>query len=408
MVPGRSGSQAWSMTTTPPEAPSGPADESAPDEGPRVTRDEIRDLGRLRRSVDDRKVAGVAGGLARHLDVDPLILRVAFVVLAFFGGAGLLLYGACWLLVPEDGSDEAAITLDDRSRTLALLGVGVLAAFALLGDSWGVFWFPWPLAIIALVVLLFVTRKDRRSATPPPGSGGGATAATGETSTYEGTTSQGGTWTYQGPTRYVAPPRDPRRRGPILFWFTLALIALAIGTLGIVDVAGVAVADAAYPALAVGIAGLMLLVGSFYGRAGGLILVGLLATVPMVALTVVGQWEGERIRETPATAAEVENSYEFGAGQLVLDLTEVDDVEALDGRQISVEGGAGRIELLVPEDMDVRVTGRVDGPGAITLFGEQEGGIETSSQGLNDAGADAPRLTIDADLGVGEIYAESE
>jgi phage shock protein PspC (stress-responsive transcriptional regulator) len=409
MVPGRSGPQAWSMTTTPPEAPSGPADESPPDEGPRVTRDEIRDLGRLRRSVDDRKVAGVAGGLARHLDVDPLILRVAFVVLAFFGGAGLLLYGACWLLVPEDGSDEAAITLDDRSRTLALLGVGVLAAFALLGDSWGVFWFPWPLAIIALVVLLFVTRKDRRSATPPPGSGGGATAATGETSTYEGTTSQGGSWTYQGPTRYVAPPRDPRRRGPILFWFTLALIALAIGTLGIVDVAGVAVADAAYPALAVGIAGLMLLVGSFYGRAGGLILVGLLATVPMAALTVVSQWEGERsIRETPATADEVESSYDFGGGELTLDLTQVDDVEALDGRQISVEGGAGRIELLVPEEMDVTVNGRIDGPGAITLFGEQRGGIETTSRGVHDGGVEAPSLTIDADLGIGEIYAESE
>ncbi len=395
MVPGGSGAQAWSMTTTPPEAPSGPADESPLDEGPRVTREEIRDLGRLRRSVDDRKVAGVAGGLARHLDVDPLLLRVAFVVLAFFGGAGLLLYGACWLLVPEDGSDEAAITLDDRSRTLALVAVGVLAAFALLGDSWGVFWFPWPLAIIALVVLLFVTRKDRRSATPPPGSGGGAVAGSGDTTTYQ-------------PARYVAPPRDPRRRGPILLWFTLALIALAIGVLGIVDVAGVAVAGAAYPALVVGISGLMLLVGSVYGRAGGLILVGLLAILPMAVLTVVGEWDGQRIRETPATADQVQSSYEFGGGELVLDLTGVDDVEALDGRQISVEGGAGRIELLVPDEMDVRVTGRVDGPGAITLFGEQEGGIETRSRGLHDAGADAPRLTIDADLGVGEIYAESE
>jgi phage shock protein PspC (stress-responsive transcriptional regulator) len=425
MVPDPSAPQAWSMTTTPPEAPSGPADEPAPDEGPRVTRDEIRDLGRLRRSVADRKVAGVAGGLARHLDVDPLILRVAFVVLAFFGGAGLILYGACWLLVPEDGSDEAAITLDDRSRTVALLAVGVLAAFALLGDSWGVFWFPWPLAIVALVVLLFVTRKDRRSATRPPGSGGGTAAASGEAadyttydaSGYVGTSYQGpgpyqdttyqGSGPYQGRT-YYTPPRDPRRRGPILFWFTLALIALAIGILGIIDVAGVAVADSAYPALAVGITGLMLLVGSIYGRAGGLILLGLLATVPMVAVTAVGQWEGDRIRETPATSAQVEDSYEFGGGELTLDLTKVDDVEALDGRQISVEGGAGRIELLVPDEMDVRVTGRVDGPGAITLFGEQEGGIETSSSGFHDAGAEAPSLTIDADLGVGEIYAESE
>jgi phage shock protein PspC (stress-responsive transcriptional regulator) len=406
MVSDRSGPQAWSMTTTPPEAPSGPAEEPTPDEGPRVTRDEIRDLGRLRRSVADRKVAGVAGGLARHLDVDPLVLRVAFVVLAFFGGAGLLLYGACWLLVPEDGSDEAAITLDDRSRTLALLAVGVLAVFALLGDSWGVFWFPWPLAIIALVVLLFMTRKGR-SATPPPGSGGGAVTAADETSTYEGTTSDGGTWTYQGPTTNV-PARDPRRRGPILFWFTLALIALAIGILGIVDVAGVAVAPSAYPALVVGITGLMLLVGSVYGRAGGMILVGLLAILPMAAATAVGQWDGQQIRETPNTAAQVERSYEFGAGEMVLDLSEVGDIEALDGRSITVEGGAGTIDLIVPDDMDVDISGQIDGPGGITLFGDQQGGIETASQGFHDGGANAPTLTIDAQLGVGEIHAESE
>ena len=44
-----------------------------------------------------------AGGLARHLDIDPIIVRVALVVLVFFGGSGLLLYGAMWLLVPEEG-----------------------------------------------------------------------------------------------------------------------------------------------------------------------------------------------------------------------------------------------------------------------------------------------------------------
>ncbi|HET9423669.1 MAG TPA: PspC domain-containing protein, partial [Nocardioides sp.] len=92
------------MTQNPPEAPaehpSDPGGHAGPDDGPRVTRDEVRDLGRLRRSRHDRKIAGVAGGLARHLDVDPIILRVALVVLIFFGGAGLLIYGAGWLLVP--------------------------------------------------------------------------------------------------------------------------------------------------------------------------------------------------------------------------------------------------------------------------------------------------------------------
>ena len=103
------------MTTTPPDAPAGNTG------GPRPSRDDIRDLGRLRRSLHDRKVAGVAGGLARHLDIDPVILRVAFVVLAFFGGAGLIIYGACWLLVPEEGSESAPVQLDEKSRTVTLL-----------------------------------------------------------------------------------------------------------------------------------------------------------------------------------------------------------------------------------------------------------------------------------------------
>ena len=152
------------MTTTPPEAPSGPADrDRRRDEGPRVTRDEIRDLGRLRRSVDDRKVAGVAGGLARHLDIDPLILRVAFVVLVFFGGAGLLAVRRLLAAGARGRLGRGSDPLDDRSRTLALLGVGVLAALALLGDSWGGFWFPWPLAVIALVALLAADPQQ-----PPP------------------------------------------------------------------------------------------------------------------------------------------------------------------------------------------------------------------------------------------------
>ena len=92
------------MTTTPPDTgqPQGPA----PDSGPRVGWDDIRDLARIRRSRANRRVAGVAGGLGRHLDIDPVILRVAFVVLTFFGGVGLLLYVALWLLLPEDGSDQ--------------------------------------------------------------------------------------------------------------------------------------------------------------------------------------------------------------------------------------------------------------------------------------------------------------
>src|SRR3954447_93449 len=127
MVSSPGSAQAGAMTTTPPEASPG----AAADSGPRVTRDEVRDLARIRRTVGpDRKLAGVAGGLARHLDIDPVLLRVAFVVLVFFGGSGVLLYVACWLRVPEDAKPQAAVHLDDRNRTFALIGVGALALLA--------------------------------------------------------------------------------------------------------------------------------------------------------------------------------------------------------------------------------------------------------------------------------------
>ena len=121
------------MTTTPPEAPSGSTE--PPTSGPRVTRDEAKDLGRIRRSLTDRKIAGVAGGVARHFDIDPLLVRVAFVLLAIFGGGGLLAYAAGWLLIPDEGSDEGVIRVDHRTRTVLLAVVGVISAMSLLGDS---------------------------------------------------------------------------------------------------------------------------------------------------------------------------------------------------------------------------------------------------------------------------------
>ena len=57
---------------------------------------------RVRRSLDDRELAGVAGGIARHFDVDATLVRLAFVALAVFGGSGLLFYAIAWVIIPSD------------------------------------------------------------------------------------------------------------------------------------------------------------------------------------------------------------------------------------------------------------------------------------------------------------------
>jgi phage shock protein C len=46
-------------------------------------------------------VAGVCGGLAEYLNVDATLIRVIFLLLAVFGGSGLVIYLAMWILVPD-------------------------------------------------------------------------------------------------------------------------------------------------------------------------------------------------------------------------------------------------------------------------------------------------------------------
>ncbi len=60
----------------------------------------------LRRSADDRMLAGVAGGIARYLGADVTLVRLIVAALALFAGAGVALYIAAWLLIPQDGEDQ--------------------------------------------------------------------------------------------------------------------------------------------------------------------------------------------------------------------------------------------------------------------------------------------------------------
>ena len=75
----------------------------------------------LRRPVQDSMVAGVAAGLARYLGADVMLVRLAFVALTIVGGAGIPLYLAGLLLIPEEGSDQSIAgslieSLRSRSR----------------------------------------------------------------------------------------------------------------------------------------------------------------------------------------------------------------------------------------------------------------------------------------------------
>jgi signal transduction histidine kinase/phage shock protein PspC (stress-responsive transcriptional regulator) len=92
----------------------------------------------LARSGDDRVIAGVAGGLGRSLGVDPTVVRLAFVVLSFANGLGVVLYLVGWALLPDDhqpgvASPEARPPSAERAVGLGLLTVGTLLLFGRAG-----------------------------------------------------------------------------------------------------------------------------------------------------------------------------------------------------------------------------------------------------------------------------------
>jgi phage shock protein C len=136
-----------------------PADEAPTETGPRV----------LRRSRDDRLIGGVAGGLGRYFGVDPVLIRVAFVLLVFAGGAGVLVYVILWIVVPEERPGEAVGALPgaaDENRLRDVLGFALVALGvffllrALFPDlfDWNYVW-PALLILTGLLVLIRGTRQ---------------------------------------------------------------------------------------------------------------------------------------------------------------------------------------------------------------------------------------------------------
>ncbi|MBP6038460.1 MAG: PspC domain-containing protein [Candidatus Saccharimonas sp.] len=58
---------------------------------------------KLYRSKTDKKIAGICGGIAKYINVDPTVIRVGFIILALPGGLpGVLPYLVLWLVIPEE------------------------------------------------------------------------------------------------------------------------------------------------------------------------------------------------------------------------------------------------------------------------------------------------------------------
>jgi phage shock protein C len=147
--PGPSGTE-QPATPPPHETPSTPAG------GPRV----------VRRSRSERLVAGVCGGVGRYLGVDPVLLRIAFIILALANGLGVIAYVVAWVAIPEEKPDQPLAPAPEARRetgrlvlggSLVVLGL-VLLVDRLAPDLDELFW---PVAVVAVGIAVMLVGLRR-------------------------------------------------------------------------------------------------------------------------------------------------------------------------------------------------------------------------------------------------------
>lgn len=375
--------------------------------------------GRVVRRSGDRVVAGVAAGIGRHYGIDPVLVRILFVITTFAAGLGALAYLVLWIVLPKvEGSAPTDVVVAERGT-----GFWVGAAVVTVGGAIALANLPAPrlfipLALVAIGAALWQRPGTGQSSTatvgrgqpspadpnaawedpsgrgvPSPGSTAMATtgvAAGGRAGTAAGATpgspgpapdpAAGGAagtgaaqpavqdWQRTPEIRWWVPP-EPRPRpswlGPIVVALAL-LVTGIVAALGVADVLAVRGSDLVAVALLVLAGGL--LVGTLWGRAKWLAFPASALAGVLVALQLVGSFGVQltpRIGEQDVTATRLDSTLtaRHGVGEIEVDVA---DAVIGDEATIDLDLGIGHAVVVVPDDVTVQIDGQV-GIGAVHL-----------------------------------------
>jgi phage shock protein PspC (stress-responsive transcriptional regulator) len=342
-------------TELPPEPQTAPTQEqSGAGQGPK----------RLLRSRSDRMIFGVAGGLGRYFDVDPVIFRIGFGVSLFFGGLGILAYLALALFVPDEQGGTAPV---QRSRGLAIAAIiaAVLVVAPIVGA--GLFWTHgswealWLLIPVGLGAAVYAVLRDR------------------------------------------GKPMTPGR-----VVGAIVLVFAAAAGLSIVAMAGAlltAVGHGTAIAAAVAVAGLVIAVAALAGGGARWLIAPALALAIGVGGAAAADLKfdgsiGQRSYRPVSVSSIPADGYKLGIGQLKIDLRGLDwhRKQVVD---VDADLGLGQLVVGVPENVCVEATTHA-GAGELEVTGQRSDGVDVDSNVASGSTA-TPRLVLDASVDMGQI-----
>jgi len=399
----------------------------------------LRGIG-VRRRTNDTWFRGVCSGFADRLGVDPVIIRVALVVLALVWGVGISIYLVAWALLPNDRNQIVAerALRDGNGGSIIVV---VLAGLSLFGGSW---WghdngwgFPWGLVLAGGLIWWLVQRSSNRPdadqrvraqwPTAPPAAGpsttpfstGTPTTASSPLPTTSGPVAQETQeWQQRYAERYAerrtVPKRLRRRSGGGLM--ALLAIGLSLVTYGSLSWLGdefhwsgghrtIAMAGS------LAVIGLLLVVLGLAGwRAGfvGFLAVVLAMTAWSSAVVPVGIRLGGPVGDRTWTPTAVTSTtYDVSIGTGVLDLRDLPK-EGLSEARFPAHVGIGELKVMVPEGLTVRVVGQV-GLGNIVAPGDGNDGKGGKDVSRTIPVGDGPtEVVVDAGVGVGQLTVVKE
>jgi phage shock protein PspC (stress-responsive transcriptional regulator) len=401
-------------------------------------------ISRPRRPHAGRKLAGVAAAIGNRYGIDPVVVRVALVATAVFGGFGFAFYLLGWLFLPAEGDEVSGFEgLIGRGRSsvspafavvlsiLALCSIGGSFSGAWSGDSWfnggGLI----GLALIAIALYLLHRNRGHENRPAPLATTAYSTAYTGngaftmtDTATEAPSPSQGwdplaadpSGWDLPDAPRAPEPPPVPpappvyerRRRSKVgSATFGLAVLTAGAGVLGALnDVPWFSAQHII--GMVLGVVGIGLVVGAF--TRGGRGLIGLAVPLAIAGMVLTSaSFQGFDLRggmgdlnETPKSLTELKPLYKHAAGDIDLDLTKL-PVGA--PYSTTVTNGAGNTKVTVPPTADVTFECK-NGAGETTCFGRSTNGPGEDALTGTDYGPDGPggqQITLHVSNTVGNV-----
>lgn len=313
---------------------------------------------RVVRATEGKYIAGVSAGLGHHFGLDPVLIRIAFVVLTLFGGSGVVLYGLLWLLLPTQ--DKKAVIRADTStsRRAGAIVLILIAVVALPFTGPGILVAGPALLAVAVIGALVVLA-----------------------------------W------RAVGGEGEPGiTRAAVLVLAVAGSLLLGLGAGAVAAFGGGAVVAGVVIA-----AGAALVVGGFVGGARWLVVPALVMAIPVSIVAAadvdLSGGVGERTYR-PQSVVDLDDSYRLGVGEMKFDLS---DLQLPTGRtDLDISVGVGRVELRLPKGTCLQLRSHI-GVGEVKAFGRVNDGLDVDVDRRPAPGPAQPVLDVDANVGMGQI-----